>query len=252
MDDADVRRVLERAYFSEDPHERKVLTALPGLAAGSVLAVDAGASLGQYTKALDAILEGAEVHAVEADPARAEWLRRNCAAWGRTSNNTLVAHHAALVARGGETEYFVTDSDVSGALRPHETARAVQWRRLTVPAVTLDELLEGRVPDFVKIDVEGAELTVLEGARRILAARRTTFLIELHDFAGDDTPDRVRRLMRGAGYRMAWLDGHAVFVTSRRQWMRLRRRELRDPLRVARRVKARVSAATHPRGARRG
>jgi FkbM family methyltransferase len=252
VDDAGTRRILERAYFSEDPHEREVLAALPRLLAGCTLAVDAGASLGQYTKALDGILEGAEVHAVEADPDRYAWLRRNCEEWAAGSGNRLVAHHAALAAHAGDTEYFVTHSDVSGAMRPHETARPVEWERITVPAVTLDDLLGGRVPDFVKIDVEGAELAVLEGARRILAAGRTTFLIELHDWDDRGAPRAVMRLMRDAGYRMAWLHGQAVFVTSRRRWLRLKASELRRPRLVAQRAKARLSAAAGAARARRG
>ena len=252
MDEPEIRAVLERAYFSEDPHEREVLAALPRLLEGCTLAVDAGASLGQYTKALDGILAGAEVHAVEADPERHALLRRNCEAWGRGSGNRLIAHHAALAARGGRTPYFVTHSDVSGALRPHDTARPVDWDEITVPAVTLDELLPGRVPDFVKIDVEGAELAVLQGARRILADGRATFLVELHDWGGEDARGELLRLMRGAGYRMAWLHGQAVFVRSRRRWLRLKAGELREPRSVARRAKARLSAAAGRRGARPG
>jgi FkbM family methyltransferase len=60
--------------------------------------------------------------------------------------------------------------------------------RLPVPVTTLDQLVaEGRcpVPDVVKIDVEGAEMQVLDGMARQLAGRRPALVCEL------DAPDTI-------------------------------------------------------------
>lgn len=54
--------------------------------------------------------------------------------------------------------------------------------RVDVPASSLDQLLVGgrlAPPTLVKIDVEGAELAVLAGARQLLREGRPTLLIEL-------------------------------------------------------------------------
>jgi FkbM family methyltransferase len=59
----------------------------------------------------------------------------------------------------------------------------------TVPMGSVDELcveLDFR-PDLVKIDVEGYELAVLQGARATLAQHRPQIFLELH-------PDRLRQL----------------------------------------------------------
>ena len=46
---------------------------------------------------------------------------------------------------------------------------------------TLDEFVKGRqVPDLIKIDIEGAELLALAGARRLLATKRPALIVELH------------------------------------------------------------------------
>lgn len=51
-----------------------------------------------------------------------------------------------------------------------------------VPMMALDDafLEPGLLPKLVKVDVEGHEIGVLEGARRIIAAGRTTFVVEFH------------------------------------------------------------------------
>ncbi|EDP63442.1 lipopolysaccharide biosynthesis protein (SAM-dependent methyltransferase protein) [alpha proteobacterium BAL199] len=51
-----------------------------------------------------------------------------------------------------------------------------------VPMMALDDLFLAPhlLPRVVKIDVEGHEIGVLEGARRIIAAGRTTFVVEFH------------------------------------------------------------------------
>src|SRR3546814_9858374 len=51
-----------------------------------------------------------------------------------------------------------------------------------VPLITLDDAF-GRDrlwPTIVKVDVEGHEIAVVEGARRIIERRQTIFVIEFH------------------------------------------------------------------------
>jgi hypothetical protein len=52
--------------------------------------------------------------------------------------------------------------------------------RKTVETTTIDDASRRFFPpDFIKIDVEGAELSVLEGARETLSKTRPTMLIEI-------------------------------------------------------------------------
>jgi hypothetical protein len=130
--------------------------------------------------------------------------------------------HVAVTDRAGEMTYFVTNSGVSGGLTKHDTPRPVEWQEISVPSATLDELFSGLVPDFIKIDVEGAELSVLRGAQRILDHGSTSFLIELYDWpSGADTSSEVTAVMRRAGYLRGSFYGQPLFVTSRRLWLRL-------------------------------
>jgi FkbM family methyltransferase len=249
MDKAQIYETLNRAYFSSNPHEKDVIERLPMLLQGSTLTVDVGASLGQYTRAMTQALRGAEIHAIEPDPLRAEQLERNCLEWAAASGNRVVVHQTALKEASGSTPYFVTNSAVSGGLRPHDTAQAVDWDEISVPASTLDDLFSTRAPEFVKIDVEGAELDVLRGAFRVLASG-PVLLIELHDWEGSGRQaEKVRALLRPHGYRAASFYGQAVFTTSPRLWLKLKALEFRSregrslALRAAlRRLKRRISA----------
>jgi FkbM family methyltransferase len=55
--------------------------------------------------------------------------------------------------------------------------------RISVPVVSLDKYLQSNrlKPSLIKIDVEGAELLVLRGARRTLREVRPLILVEIHD-----------------------------------------------------------------------
>lgn len=225
MDKPEILAILNRAYFSEEHHEKETLDRLPRLLAGARLFVDVGASLGQYTRAASRILRDARIVAVEADPLRHEELARNCARWAQESGNRIDAVFAAAADADGDTAFFVTHSNVSGGLFPHPIShQQVAWDEIRVPARSLDNLCEALDPDLVKIDVEGGELRVLQGARRLLAARKARFLVELHgwvDPQGRTVPREVLALMSAHGYLRAPFHGQTLFVPTRAEWWRL-------------------------------
>jgi hypothetical protein len=68
----------------------------------------------------------------------------------------------------------------------------------------------GIAPDLVKVDIEGAEIELLEGAREVCLRHRPTLLIEFHQRRlrghGRD-PARMLELLEEYGYRV-WFNGH--------------------------------------------
>jgi len=82
--------------------------------------------------------------------------------------------------------------------------------RIVVPVTTLDAYLadSGASPRFIKIDVEGHELDVLEGAREIISAHRPVLLVECetrHRPDGDVQP--VFRFLASLGYEGSFFLG---------------------------------------------
>ena len=71
---------------------------------------------------------------------------------------------------------------------------------LKVRTITLDSLCArySLAPDLVKVDVEGAERSVLDGARKMAAGRNTRFLVEMHsnaEFSMQQNTEQVLELV---------------------------------------------------------
>lgn len=88
-------------------------------------------------------------------------------------------------ADGGAT-FTVMDSSTMGKLSdsPFQSELSPE-SSIEVRVVSLDQwcVAEGIYPDLMKIDVEGAEMMVLDGAKNMIAARRPTLFIEAHSRA---------------------------------------------------------------------
>jgi hypothetical protein len=72
---------------------------------------------------------------------------------------------------------------------------------------TLDEdIAEARLPapDFVKVDVEGYELQVLQGARQLLTTKRPSLYLEMHGETMDEKRANVHAIvefLNSVGYQ---------------------------------------------------
>ena len=79
-----------------------------------------------------------------------------------------------------------------------------------MPVVALDDVKIRRPVRFIKMDVEGAEPLVMQGAARLLREDRPIVLSELHptqlDRASGSTGDSFLSAMRAAGYRAHLLE----------------------------------------------
>lgn len=189
-------------------------------------AVDIGAHIG-FVAARMAQLVGptGRVVAVEPAPENLRYLRRNLRPYG----DRCKVVEAAVAATSGVAELKLTGSSDSHSLYEHPLTSTS--RHLLVKQVPLDDLVDR--PDFVMIDVEGAELDVIAGMGRILrdmpmlliewmpacqlaAGRRSEELTEVLEEVGYDllvlddvdgverSPDEVRALLSSNQIRPNW------------------------------------------------
>jgi FkbM family methyltransferase len=156
--------------------------------------VDVGCNEGQILQEMVRLAPRGQHHAFEAIPELAAGLVRRFPA--------VQVHAAAASNAAGETEFHLVENDpgYSGIRRRRYDRPDPQVRVIRVPMVTLDSVVgEGRV-DFIKIDVEGAELQVLEGAERTLARCRPTMIFEHGRGAAEfyeTTPAKIFALLSG-------------------------------------------------------
>lgn len=106
--------------------------------------------------------------------------------------------------------------ELSGFRRRHEPSE-FETREITVATDALDHALpDGYVPAMIKIDVEGAELGVLRGARETLRSHHPTLVFEhgagAAEFYGTSSGD-VHDLLSELGYRIWDIDGGGPYTS---------------------------------------
>ncbi len=152
---------------------------------------DVGANVGDYAKAVDSIFEGkVSTYAFEPLTHTASLLRDTC-----RNIASVTIHQTALSNTTGTLTMY---SDKAGS-----PLASVHKRRLdhfeiafdsaeTTPVTTLDTFCQIQVIpkiDFLKLDVEGHELSVLQGASHLLAKKAIQFI--QFEFGGANIDSRT-------------------------------------------------------------
>ncbi|CAN5672027.1 FkbM family methyltransferase [soil metagenome] len=156
---------------------------------GSVV-FDLGAHIGYYTL-LAATLVGAKgrVLAFEPNPRNLKFLRVH-ARMNRLSNTEVLAMAAGQSP--GVAKFVRGSGSGTGRLDPAGSLE------VDVTSVDLAASGKGLVPDFLKIDVEGAEVLLLSGAKETLASARPVIFLSTH---GADLRRQSKDLLTSFGYR---------------------------------------------------
>lgn len=172
---------------------------IAALAKPGAVVYDVGANVGWY--ALHLATTGARVIAFEPVPATLAQLRANLAL-NELSNVTIVEH--GLSNRDEELTFFVYPEGSGGASSANLSGRP-SVREVRCRVKRLDDVaptLPGG-PDLMKIDVEGAELFVLQGAVETLRKYRPAIVCEmLRKWAArfDYHPNDIIDLLTSLGY----------------------------------------------------
>lgn len=138
--------------------------------------VDVGANIGIYTGWASRLVgKHGRVLAFEPVPATRQYLK-TAVAMNRLDNVEVIPK--ALGKQPGTVTLWIVPhaSGLTSAVPPEAgSIEAGKLQRVDVPQVTLDDELEARggaAPTLIKIDVEGYEMAVLEGAVRTLAGKQ--------------------------------------------------------------------------------
>jgi FkbM family methyltransferase len=169
---------------------------------------DIGANIGFFSL-LAARLVGPQgrVVAFEADPEVAARLREHIS---RNNFSRITAEQQAMWCEPTVVSFARTDPATSpdrglGHVVPGPGEGTIQ-----VNATSLDEFTRAQTaPDFLKCDVEGAEVEVFRGAERLLTEKRPGILCEMHS---DENRRRLLAEFARHGYACKVLDEHHILA----------------------------------------
>lgn len=180
------------------------------------IVVDVGAHIGAFSlMAGRRVGPSGRVLAFEPSPRTFELLKRNLEANGLS---WAAPHAYALADAEGAAELFIADDSennpAADTLSAQSGRKAVRVRLRRLDDVLAEERVD-RI-DLLKIDVEGAELRVLDGAPRALTLARR-IVMEVHAPRVD--PAEARRRLESLGFscRVASEAGDSVILAAARR-----------------------------------
>lgn len=190
-------RLLKQKWFGKSELE---LDILPLLVDRQRTAVDVGAHSGLYSQALLKLTP--HVVAIEAIPELAAGLRRLLP--------SLEVINAAASDTAGRITLAIPEGQPGLSSVAHlqfNGATAIQ--KIDVDAITLDSLFADRQDaiGFIKIDVEGHELAVLNGASNVIQKHRPILLIEAEERHSPGTVAALLTFFENRKYQGFFIDG---------------------------------------------
>ena len=181
--------------------------------------LDVGANVGVFS--LYAVARGCDVVAVEPDALNFALLHENIRLNPKLGTVSVRAYSLALHKDFRISELNVSSSEWGSALSSFDSAIDFKGD-VFLPllgrgcvGIQLDTFVEqiGFEPDHMKIDVDGNEIQVLQGAPQVLASRRlNSVLIELDERRPDY--EECLRLLRHSGFKLVEKSRAAVVVAS--------------------------------------
>lgn len=197
-------------YAGGGIHERRVTSLLVQSLQGARCFADVGTNLGWYTCIAARHMPQGVVYGFEMDDLNFDLLTGNLEL---NHADNVFAFHAAVSDSEGVVTYHRSGSRPSPFFQMQEQAvRHDSAHQVSVRSITLDRFFEdsSRIPpDVIKIDVEGAEFSVLKGMTRILQQHRPTLFLEIHPtFLKNfhSSASELLQLLINAGYRIVQIE----------------------------------------------
>lgn len=188
-----------------DPHERKYIACLRKTGPDDFLFLDAGANIGAYSYWVYSLWQKrARILAFEANP---ELARRFLANLERNQTDTVEVHNIALSPEEGFLEFQLDPENLGESHLAGEASGSrhvgsagnrirVAARRLSPYVKELD-----RPADLLKIDIEGAEVPVLEELFQGVPPDRLPFRI-LSEYKENPEHSHLEDMLIRNGYRL--------------------------------------------------
>jgi FkbM family methyltransferase len=190
-------------FIANDDYETALFDWLAANLQPGDYCLDIGAHVGCFALYMG-LLTGPEGHidAVEPMPENLALLNDNVA--DNNLGQVVEIHEACCAAREGGIFLNLGPSSFEASLSNDFGNGSIPVKALTVDGMALKH---GRL-DFLKLDVEGAELDVLQGAETALRKFRPKLVVELHPPMAAEVPV----FLEERGYQAYDLSGHKLWT----------------------------------------
>lgn len=171
-------RVAPIEVMNFNHYEPAETRAMDVLAAKARTILDVGANIGLYSIRFAKRFPTARVYAFEPMPTSHAFLQRNVAA--NAVGDRVSCFNYGLSETSGTVDFFISPAAGTNASLLN-VAGAQDAQRVVGLTLTMDQWCANQnvVPDFIKCDVEGAELLVFRGGRATLAQHQPIVFAEL-------------------------------------------------------------------------
>lgn len=165
--------LLRRITTGNFAHDGEALVAQKLIKEGDIV-FDVGANIGDWSKCILAYKPNVHIYAFEPIPAIYEHYKKNL-----PLVDHIRAYNAALSNYDGQAQFcYYPDAHSMSTLYLREVVK-LKHQKITVDTIKLDTFCENnnidRI-DFLKIDTEGAEFDVVQGAQRMLNEQRISYI----------------------------------------------------------------------------
>lgn len=183
-------------------------------------AIDIGANIGLFSVVIAKTLsKGRKVLAIEPTPGAISLLQKNIE--HNNVTDSILVFQGAVSDHSGSVEIHVTEGNEEyssiGESIVHESIKGHRSEKVSVDCTTLDALVDKYKlnPGLIKIDVEGAEFLVLEGAKSTLQKYHPVVIFECFDklianFAVSFKD--ITNYFEGMGYRVTALEDNNEYI----------------------------------------
>ena len=197
---------LQDAAISDEPE----LGVVPALVRDGDVVFDIGANFGLFTRFLsEAVGSSGRVFSFEPTPDMFAVLSHSTRQLGMSNVsccNLALSDHPGRATMSIPIRGDGSRNHYEASLEPGVADQSGEVESFTTEVVTLDGFVESRAierVDFIKCDVEGHEIAVLRGARKLIARDRPTILLEVNEPLHEPGHGRdVKEFIEGIGYRI--------------------------------------------------
>lgn len=191
---------LSSLYIISPNHEQKVANVLNAIPSGGIF-IDVGAHIGKYS--LKLAMKGVKVIAIEPDP-----ITFRALTMGTKLNRfeNVKSLNIALSDHNGVATFYRRRSSDASSIKKPDYAIAVM-KCIVKKLDTLVQEMGLRRIDYIKIDVEGAEIEVIRGSLKTLAKFKPSLIVECEN----GNIDQLSTLLTRLGYELEVLERYEKY-----------------------------------------